>query len=76
MARKPKLFEGGSNSDSPRVSGSRVGLTGKDSKIYNYHIIAVHQAVAEPTPTLNLDLLRAVLVNKKEGTPSTVMHLC
>ncbi|KAK5993721.1 hypothetical protein PT974_07157 [Cladobotryum mycophilum] len=74
--QRPKLREGGTNSDSPRLAGSRLGLAGKDTKIYTYHIIAAHQAATNPSPTLNIDLLRAVSVDKKEKDPWTVMHLC
>ncbi len=75
VVETPKLIEGGTNNDAPRVTFSFPGMkTG--TKYYIYHVVALDAALSGRNPHLSKSKLEAVSKLKNEADALTVVHLC
>ena len=75
IAETPKLIEGGTNNDAPRVVFNFPGIT-KGTKFYIYHVIAMEAALSGRNHHLSKIKLEAVSKQKNEVDALTVVHLC
>jgi len=71
----PKLIEGGTNNDAPRVSFTFPGVKA-GTKFYTYHVVAIEAILSGTNKHLSMSKLEAVSKHKNEANALTVVHLC